>query len=389
VDSRARRCGRTTPIDQWEAEVTEMIADVKRRRAAGMMDLSCHTLETLMKPEVMLFYKLPMHKKLRAALIWACDRAKSLDPELPKDATLRLPVLRTLHLSKVTVSQESLQAMLSNDVDRLGDGEAQYTLLTNEQGGIVHDLIAYRFAHGQYYLVVNASNRKAAYGWLKDREQRGTEVRDGSDDYGLLAVQGPRSLERLGFSDAPPFTHEMGEIDGIEVMICRTGYTGEQGVELCCAADDALELWDAVLARGAAPCGLGARDTLRLEVCYPLHGNDITPDTDAISAGLGWACALTTEFTGVEALRRIREAGPARKLVPFVMEERGVPRQGMTIEGGGEVTSGTHSPMLDQGIGMGYVPAEASSAGTELVIDIRGKRRQARVVKKPIYQKET
>jgi len=292
-----------------------------------------------------------------------------------------------LHVDGPT-AQAFLQATLSNDLDRVGDGEAQYTLLTNEQGGIVDDLIVYRFAHGQFLLVVNASNREAVFGWLKDREPRGTEVRDASDEYGLLAVQGPRSLERLGLSDAPAFTHDMGEIDGVEVMICRTGYTGEKGVELCCAAEDALELWDTVVARNAVPCGLGARDTLRLEVCYPLHGNDIGPETDAISAGLGWACALATEFTGVDVLRRIREDGPTRKLVPFVMEERAVPRHGMPIEGGGEVTSGTHSPMLDQGIGMGYVPAGSSAPGYELTIDVRGRPRRARVVTKPIYRKE-
>jgi len=282
-----------------------------------------------------------------------------------------------------------LQEMLSNDLDRIGDGEAQYTLLTNEQGGIVDDLIVYRFAPGQYLLVVNASNRAAVYDWLKEREPRGCEVRDTSDDYALVAVQGPRSLERLELPDQPAFTHAMGELDGIEVMISRTGYTGEKGVELCCAAEDATDLWDAVLARGAVPCGLGARDTLRLEVCYPLHGNDITPETDPISAGLGWACALGKEFTGVETLRRIREEGPARRLVSFVMEEKAIPRQGMPIEGGGEVTSGTHSPMLDRGIGMGYVPAASSAPGSELVIDVRGKPRRAYVVEKPIYRKET
>ena len=282
-----------------------------------------------------------------------------------------------------------LQEMLSNDLDRIGDGEAQYTLLTNEQGGIVDDLIVYRFAPGQYLLVVNASNRTAVYGCLKEREPRGCEVRDTSDDYGLVAVQGPRSLVRLELPDQPAFTHAMGELDGIEVMIGRTGYTGEKGVELCCAAEDATDLWEAVLARGAVPCGLGARDTLRLEVCYPLHGSDITQETDAISAGLGWACALGKEFTGVETLRRIREEGPALRLVAFVMEEKAIPRQGMPIEGGGEVTSGTHSPMLDRGIGMGYVPAASSAPGSELVIDVRGKPRRARVVEKPIYRKET
>ena len=177
-------------------------------------------------------------------------------------------------------------------------GAAQYTLLTNERGGIVDDLIVYRTEEYRYLLIVNASNRDADYAWLKEREIRGSDVRDFSDEYALLAVQGPRALDRLELRDAPPFTWEMGEIDGVEVMVNRTGYTGERGVELMCPAEDAPALWDAVIERGATPCGLGARDTLRLEVCYPLHGNDITPDTDAISAGLGWTCALETEFTG-------------------------------------------------------------------------------------------
>jgi aminomethyltransferase len=284
---------------------------------------------------------------------------------------------------------EFLQSMLSNDVDRLADGGAQYTLLTNEAGGIVDDLIVYRIAHGHYLLVVNAGNREAAYVWLKEREIRGSEVRDASDDYALLAVQGPNAIDRLGLPDAPAFTHAMGEVDGIEVMICRTGYTGEQGVELMCPDEDGATLWGAVLERGVTPCGLGARDTLRLEVCFPLHGNDITQETDAISAGLGWTCALDTGFTGADVLRRIKEAGPERRLVAFVMEERAIPRQGMTVEGGGEVTSGTHSPSLDVGIGMGYVPAARAAEGTELEIDVRGKARRARVVKKPIYRKET
>jgi aminomethyltransferase len=293
-----------------------------------------------------------------------------------------------LHVDGPT-AKAFLQEVLSNDLGKLSDGDAQYTLLTNERGGIVDDLIAYRLVHGQYLLVVNASNREAVYAWLKEREPRGSEVRDASDDYGLLAVQGPRALERLGLDERPAFTHAMGGIDGIEVMICRTGYTGEEGVELCCAEDDAPALWDVVVARGAVPCGLGARDTLRLEVCYPLHGNDITPDTDAISAGLGWACSFDKEFTGVDVLRRVKDDGPVRRLVAFVMDEKAVPRQGMPIEGGGEVTSGTHSPMLDQGIGMGYVPTPSAAPDSQLVIDVRGKPRRARVVKKPIYRKET
>jgi aminomethyltransferase len=281
-----------------------------------------------------------------------------------------------------------LQSMLSNDVAKLEPGDAQYTLLTNETGGIVDDLIVYRLDQHRYLLVVNAGNREAAFDWLKEHEVRGSDVRDVSDDYALLAVQGPCALERLGLPKANAFTWSMGELDGVEVMVNRTGYTGEEGVELGCMADDAPQLWDAVLARGVTPCGLGARDTLRLEVCYPLHGNDIGPQWDAISSGLGWVCALDTGFTGADVLREVKERGPERKLVAFRMTEKAIPRQGMPIEGGGEVTSGSLSPMLDVGIGLGYVPAASSATGTELEIDVRGKSRRAEVVQKPIYKRE-
>src|SRR5436190_3036987 len=226
-------------------------------------------------------------------------------------------------------ARDFLQSLLSNDLDRIGPGEAQYTLLTNEQGGIVDDLIVYGRDPENFLLIVNASNRETDFAWLRDREASGAELRDVSDDYALLAVQGPRSIERLGLADAPAFTFAEGEIDGVACTINRTGYTGELGVELLVPAGAGGELWDSVLERGALPCGLGARDTLRLEVCYPLHGNDITPETDAISAGLGWVCALDTEFTGVEELRRIKNEGPRRRLVAFVMGERAVPRAGM------------------------------------------------------------
>ena len=283
---------------------------------------------------------------------------------------------------------ELLQATLSNDLDRIEPGEAQYTLLTNERGGIIDDLIAYRLEEGRYLLIVNAANREADFRWLKEREIPGSDVRDVSDDYGLLAVQGPRAIERLGLPAARQFTFAEAEVDGIACMVNRTGYTGEEGCELLCTADDADALWDRVLARGGVPCGLGARDTLRIEVCFPLHGNDITPETDAISAGLGWCCDLDKEFSGAQELREIKAQGPERKLVPFVMEEKAVPRQGMAIDGGGGVTSGTHSPMLDRGIGLGYVPAETAAAGTTLAIDVRGRSRRAKIVKRPIYKRE-
>jgi glycine cleavage system T protein (aminomethyltransferase) len=285
-------------------------------------------------------------------------------------------------------ARELLQAALSNDLDRIAPGQAQYTLLTNEQGGIVDDLIVYEVEPERFLLIVNASNRETDFEWLRDRELPGAEVRDLSDEYALLAVQGPRALSRLELPDAPAFTFAEGEIDGVECVINRTGYTGEEGVELLVRSEGAVELWDRVVERGAVPSGLGARDTLRLEVCYPLHGNDIGPETDTISAGLGWVCALEKEFTGAEELRRIKEAGPERRLAAFVMEEPGIPRQGMTIAEGGEVTSGSHSPMLERGIGLGYALAELAKPGTKLTIDVRGRSRGARVVKKPIYSRE-
>ncbi len=285
-------------------------------------------------------------------------------------------------------AHELLQGLLSNDLDRVRPGGAQYTLLTNERGGIIDDLIAYRLDPHRYLLVVNASNRETAFEWLRDHEIRGSDVRDVSDEYALLAVQGPRSLERLELPDAPAFTWHEGEVDGVECMVNYTGYTGESGVELMTMTDDAPELWDRVIERGVVPAGLGARDTLRLEVCYPLHGNDIGPDTDAISAGLGWTCALDKDFTGAGVLREIKQQGPQRKLVPFVMDEKGVPRQGMPVVEGGEVTSGTHSPMLEIGIGLAYVPVRLAGPGSEITIDVRGSQRRAHVVKKPIYQRE-
>jgi aminomethyltransferase len=313
---------------------------------------------------------------------------------IPEHRAVRLDagVFDVSHMGEIEVegpkAEELLQSLLSNDLGRVAVGGAQYTLLTNEQGGIVDDLIVYRIEPGRFLLVVNAANKDLDFEWLKEREIRGTDVRDVSDQYGLLAVQGPRSLERLGLGEAPAFTFEEGTVDGTPVMVNRTGYTGEQGVELLVMSEDAEALWNAVLARGVTPCGLGARDTLRLEVCYPLHGNDIGPETDAISAGLGWVCALDKEFTGAEELRRIKAEGPRRKLVPFVMVDAGIPRQGMAIAEGGEVTSGSHSPMLDRGIGMGYVEVAHAEPGSTLTVDVRGRERRAEVVRKPIYHRE-
>ena len=296
------------------------------------------------------------------------------------------------HMGEIEVegprAAELLQALLSNDLERIRPGAAQYTLLTNERGGIVDDLIVYQLDGFRYLLIVNAANVAGDFAWLKEREIAGSDVRDVSDEYALVAVQGPQSLDRLGLPPAPPFTFSESEIDGVPCIVNRTGYTGEVGVEVLVMASDATALWQSIIGRGVVPCGLGARDTLRLEVCYPLHGSDIGPDTDAISAGLGWVCALDKEFTGSGALRDIAERGPAERLSAFVMEERAVPRSGMAIDGAGYVTSGTHSPMLDVGIGMGYLPAARSHPDEMITIDIRGKPRRARVVEKPIYKRE-
>jgi aminomethyltransferase len=273
-----------------------------------------------------------------------------------------------------------LQERLSNDLDRIQAGSAQYTLLTNEAGGIVDDLIAYRRGDDDFLLVVNASNVEADH-----RALAGTD--DVSERYSLLAVQGPEALARLDV-ELEPFTFREDDVLGVRCFVAGTGYTGERGCELGCDPADAERLWDAIVEQGVTPCGLGARDTLRLEACYPLHGNDITPERTPIEAGLGWACDLDKEFTGVDVLRRQKEEGPAERLVAFVMDEKAIPRGGMRIEEGGEVTSGSLSPMLEVGIGLGYVDADRVQPGTEITVDVRGRPKRGHIVKKPIYQRE-
>jgi aminomethyltransferase len=308
------------------------------------------------------------------------------------------------HMGQVQVDGSGahafLQGVLSNDLERLTPGHAQYTLLTNEAGGIVDDLIAYRRDAG-YLLVVNAGNRAADVEHLIEHCPADVALVDDSDAHGMLALQGPAALallvprcEGIDPVSAAAFTFAEARVAGVECTVARTGYTGEPGAELICAATDVVALWDALIEAGAVPCGLGARDALRLEVCYPLHGNDITQETNAIEAGLGWVCASGKRYVGSDALARTRAEGPRRKLVALRMdEERAVPRPGCPILDGdvavGVVTSGTFSPTLQRGIGLGYVPSGLADPDTAIAVDVRGRTRTAHTARKPLYVKET
>jgi aminomethyltransferase len=284
---------------------------------------------------------------------------------------------------------EFLQRTLSNDLDRIGAGRAQYTLLLNERGCPIDDLIAYRLGDDHVLLVVNASRVDADREWLAASLPDGAVVDDRSDRVAMLALQGPAALELVELPDLRPFAFTDAEVCGVRGIVARTGYTGEPGVEIMVAPERAGELWDALLAAGATPAGLGARDTLRLEVCYPLYGNDLTEHRTALEADLAWVCALDAkDFTGADALRAQRERGGHDRLVAFRMSGRGIPRQGMPVVPAGEVTSGTMSPSLEVGIGLAYVPADRAAEGTELEIDVRGRAVAALVADKPLYVKE-
>jgi aminomethyltransferase len=286
-------------------------------------------------------------------------------------------------------AQAFLQRLLSNDVERIAVGGAQYSVLCREDGGVLDDLFTYRLAEDRFLTVTNASNHDKDLAWLQRhaRDADGVEVVDRHADWAMLAVQGPRAraaAERV-VGELPPRFRTV-ERDG--VLVCGTGYTGEDGVELLVPPADAVRVWDALLAEGVRPAGLAARDTLRLEVCFHLYGNDLMEERGPIEAGLGWCCKEDTGFVGSGAVRAAREAGPAEKLAPFVMTGPGIARQGNEVLGGGVVTSGTLSPCLEVGIGMAYLPADRTEPGTEIEIDVRGKTRPARVESRPLYRPE-
>ncbi len=286
-----------------------------------------------------------------------------------------------------------LQRVLSNDVRRIAGGGSQYSLLCREDGGVLDDLFTYRLAESEYLTVTNAANHDRDVAWLRRHAADfDVDVIDARDRFAMLAVQGPGARALLtGLSDGalPPRLHCcLRTVAGAPMLVCGTGYTGEDGAELLLDPAEAPAVWDALLDAGAAPVGLGARDTLRLEACFHLYGNDLSEDRDPIGAGLGWCCREATGFVGAEPIAAVRAAGPAEKLVPFLIEGAGIARRGNPVFGGGVVTSGTFSPSLEQGIGMAYVPAARARPGERIEIDVRGTTRSALITEKPLYRKD-
>jgi len=290
-------------------------------------------------------------------------------------------------------SEAFLQRMLSNDVGRVPVGGAQYSVMCREDGGVLDDLVTYRLDAERYLTVTNAANHQRDHAWMEEHADGfDVTVDDVASDYAMLALQGPTArtiLAPLLDGEAPARFHvARARVAGVDCLVCGTGYTGEDGVELLMPPDAAVEVWDSLSAAGATPAGLGARDTLRLEACFHLFGNDLSEDRTPIEAGLGWCCKLDTGFIGSDALRAAGE--PAERLVPFAFTGPGVPRSGnpvSTPDGPGVVTSGTFSPCLETGIGMAYVPPAAASPGTPIEVDVRGRARSAEVRERPLYRR--
>jgi glycine cleavage system T protein (aminomethyltransferase) len=287
-----------------------------------------------------------------------------------------------------------LQRVLSNDVTKIEPGGAQYSVLCREDGGVLDDLFTYRLEDGSFLTVTNASNHAKDFAWFAEHaEGFDVEVVDAAASYAMLALQGPDAraiLDRHIEGEAPKrMRTARAKVAGADCLVCGTGYTGEDGVEILASPPDAAGIWDALTRDGATPAGLGARDTLRLEVCFHLYGNDLSEDRNPIEAGLGWCCKLDTGFVGADALRDLT---PTEKLVPFAFTGPGIPRPGNEVHsehGTGAVTSGTLSPCLEIGIGMAYLPLAAAEPGTPIEVDVRGKRRAAEVRERPLYRRES
>jgi aminomethyltransferase len=301
------------------------------------------------------------------------------------------------HMGEIETSgpqaEQFLQRILSNDVTKIAEHGAQYSVLCKPDGGVLDDLFTYRLGEERFLTVTNASNHEKDTAWFEEHAAQfeGVTVVDAAPNYAMLALQGPKAREILAQhieGDEPQRMRLVeARVAGVDCLVAGTGYTGEDGVELLIPPEGATSVWDALTEAGAKPAGLGARDTLRLEVCFHLYGNDLDEDHNPIEAGLGWCCKRDTNFIGADAL----PDQPDRKLVPFAFTGPGIPRQGnpvRTEEGDGVVTSGTLSPCLEIGIGMAYVPRAAAEPGTPIEVDVRGKKRSAEVRKRPLYEKE-
>jgi aminomethyltransferase len=318
-----------------------------------------------------------------------------------------LGVFDVSHMGEFLVEGENalalIQKVTSNDASKLEIGDAQYSCFPNEENGIVDDLICYKIKENQYLLVVNAGNIEKDWNWIsKYNEEFKADLKDLSDEYSLLAIQGPKaveamqSLSSIDLAAISFYKFKVGDFAGIDhVIISATGYTGSGGFEIYCKNADVVQIWNKVFEAGAdfgiKPIGLAARDTLRLEMGYCLYGNDIDDTTSPIEAGLGWITKFTKDFVNSEALAKQKEQKPSRKLVAFELDERGIPRHGYDIVDGngnviGNVTSGTMSPCLQKGIGMGYVPTLFSKIGTQIYIQVRKNAIPATVIKLPFYK---
>ena len=302
----------------------------------------------------------------------------------------------------------AVHRLVTNNVEGLANGQVLYTPICYPDGGIVDDCLVYRLADDQVLMVVNASNIEKDFSWLREQTGDRCDVRNSSDDWALIAIQGPRACETVSalageeVTRIRSFTFEELQLGGVKCSASRTGYTGEDGFEIGCPAADGPQLWQALMEAGAVhgikPCGLGARDTLRLEARLPLYGNDITAETTPLEAGLRWTVKLKAgDFIGREALVRQRKEGLERKLVCLEMRSRGIARHGHAIhlpgpdgslgQAVGQVTSGTKAPTLGRAIALGYVPRAQVKAGTRLLVEVRGKAVEAEVVKGPFYKR--
>jgi len=353
----------------------------------------------------------PEHQRLGARLIefggW--DMPVQYSSILDEHQAVRTSIgaFDISHMGQFSVSGPKatawLNRVLTNNVERLQPGTGQYTFLLNASGGVIDDLIIYCLAENRYWLVVNASKIEEDYEWMSRHLDEGVEFTNESGDHAGIAVQGPKSSQLFeaffGGRYSRPSHNEILviEIDGYKYFIARTGYTGEDGFEVFCPAGRAVKSWNDILARGAQfgikPCGLGSRDTLRLEMCYPLNGSDLSPTRTPLEAGLSIFVDLNKgDFIGREALQEQKAAGIPTRLVPFKMKDKsppprshyGVWKDGVQI---GEVSSGTQSPSLGTGIGMAYIPASHAKLGEEIEIDIRGRRFPAIIERKPLYKK--